>query len=1091
MVTFLKLSLLTSSSFQFRFIDNWLKGRFRGLGQLVGKHPGPFILVPVILSVLCGSGMLGVEYNTDQDYLMTPTNGDGNKEKAIAESFFPTNFSDFDAPRSFNFGLYGYVMVTTKDGRSSILQPQIWDEVRKLEDLIVAISVEHEGKKYTYKDICAKWSGKCYTNSLLSFADTFAVFSEGVFRDSVENYYNNHSDKFGFEIANNISRLSEFTSKEIIDGVEKIRFLTNTTRDIISQNLDVLSTAVDGLNDLTVDLASQYKTHLAPSFSGISLPGYLGGITVQNQSIENFDMCQILSFMRGENKTREELDPDCGHPLEIYSTITDIYQHAESEVLSSKLILDKINMQIKDVLHALSFKESAEKFLGLVANVSTSIEGFAKKVQQLAKVPGDQIEINKMLEAEAVLIGGLIDSDTFPIVGEKWENEFIRMIDALATNYTNIDVSPVVSNSLRFEMARSVEKIKPILAVNTLAVLIFCMLVCCTKEVTTSKPWVGLAGVISTLAGSGAGFGICIYAGAEFTSFNYGAIFILLGIGMDSTFMLLNAWHRTDRKASVPERMGDTMAEAGVSILITNTTNILSFLIAISAPYPYVKIFCLYTGVCLLLVFIFHITFFAGCLALSGYTEEGDRSGVTLRHVPTEELTKYQQCLCLRTASYTIKKTQEEKRREEKERQDVLTGILGKAVRSTNVRISVLFLYFCYLAVCFYGICNVVVYFDKTKLIMYDSTMKKFVDVEDRLFRDKSFSISVIIRGDVNYTDEATLDRIETFLGRLEDSVYINEHLTKSWLKDFQTFTFLNSTDMVKQTEEDFVTSVHKFYQEQSVNSPYRLDVAYNPNITRIVASRFLIQGQNIRDTKAEEHMVLELRSICNDVNSQPGGMKVSVFNSYFPYTDQYLTIFDQSIQTILLTGVIVVAVSLILLPDTISAVSAMFSIISTLVGCLGLMSMWGIVLDGITLINLIMCIGFSVDFSAHFCYNYIEHRHTPGVDQEEVVERTMLCVYKPVLQGALSTLLGVIGMLYAPSYSFIIFFKVMFIVICLGLFHSLVLVPLFFRFILDLSKVADKRLSDIWHLGIFSALSKRRKEEELKSDPFKTINHM
>ena len=1035
--------------------------------------------------------MLGVEYTTDQDYLMTPTNGDGNKEKAIAESYFPTNFSDFDAPRSFNFGLYGYVMVTTRDGRSSILQPQIWDEVRKLEDLIVAISVEHEGKTYTYKDICAKWSGKCYTNSLLSFADTFAVVSEGVFRDSVENYYKNHSDKFGFEIANNISKLSEYTSKEIIDGVEKIRFLTNTTRDMISQNLEVLSTAVDGLNDLTMDLASQYKTHLAPSFTGISLPGYLGGITVQNQSIENFDVCQILSFMRGENKTREELGPDCGHPLEIYSTITDIYQHAESEVLSSKLILDKINMQIKDVLHALSFKESAEKFLGLVANVSTSIEGFAKKVQLLAKVPGDQIEINKMLEAEAVLIGGLIDSDTFPIVGEKWENEFIRTIENLASNYTNIEVAPVVSNSLRFEMSRSVEKIKPILAINTLIILLFCMAVCCTKEVTTSKPWLGLAGLISTLAGSGSGFGICVYSGADFTSFNYGAIFILLGIGMDSTFMLLNAWHRTDRKASVPERLGDTMAEAGVSILITNTTNILSFLIAISAPYPYVKIFCLYTGVCLLVVFIFHITFFAGCLALSGHHEEDNRSGVTLRHVPTDEVTKYQQCLCLKTASYTIKKTQEEKRREEKERQDALAAVLGKAVRSSTVRVSVLFLYLFYLTVCFYGICNVVVYFDKTKLIMYDSVMKKFVDVEDRLFRDKSFSISVIVRGDINYTDEATLERIESFLGRLEDSVYINEHLTKSWLEDFRTFTFLNSTNMVNQTEEDFVKSVHKFYKEQSVNSPYRLDVAYNPSITRIIASRFLIQGQNIRDTKAEEHMVLELRSICDDVNNQPGGMKVSVFNSYFPYTDQYLTIFDQSIQTILLTGVIVVAVSLILLPDTISAVSAMFSIISTLVGCLGLMSMWGIVLDGITLINLIMCIGFSVDFSAHFCYNYIEHRHTAGVEQEEVVERTMLCVYKPVLQGALSTLLGVIGMLYAPSPSFVIFFKVMFIVICLGLLHSLILVPLFFRFILDLAKIRDNQFSDIWHLGVFTAFSKSRKEEEINSDPFKGINHM
>merc|ERR1712129_537356 len=127
-----------------------------------------------------------------------------------------------------------------------------------------------------------------------------------------------------------------------------------------------------------------------------------------------------------------------------------------------------------------------------------------------------------------------------------------------------------------------------------------------------------------------------------------------------------------------------------------------------------------------------------------------------------------------------------------------------------------------------------------------------------------------------------------------------------------------------------------------------------------------------------QENMVTELREICNEINTQ-SSMKVSVYNGEFPYTDQYLTIFDQSIQTILLTGVIVVGVSLVLLPDPISALSAIFSIISTLAGCLGLMSIWGIVLDGMT---LIMCIGFRVDFSAHFCYNFIEPRHTAGLDQ-------------------------------------------------------------------------------------------------------------
>ena len=53
--------------------------------------------------------------------------------------------------------------------------------------------------------------------------------------------------------------------------------------------------------------------------------------------------------------------------------------------------------------------------------------------------------------------------------------------------------------------------------------------------------------------------------------------------------------------------------------------------------------------------------------------------------------------------------------------------------------------------------------------------------------------------------------------------------------------------------------------------------------------------------------------------------------------------------------------------------------------------------------------------------------------------------------QGAISTLLGVVGMLYAPSEAFVIFFKMIFVVISLGVLHSLLLVPTFLSFVLDL----------------------------------------
>ena len=72
-------------------------------------------------------------------------------------------------------------------------------------------------------------------------------------------------------------------------------------------------------------------------------------------------------------------------------------------------------------------------------------------------------------------------------------------------------------------------------------------------------------------------------------------------------------------------------------------------------------------------------------------------------------------------------------------------------------------------------------------------------------------------------------------------------------------------------------------------------------------------------------------------------------------------------------------------------------------------------------------------------------------VSKDEIVERTLVSVAKPIVQGASSTILGVIGMIYAPSYAFVIFFKMILIVIGLSVTHSLVLVPLFLKFVLDL----------------------------------------
>ena len=90
-------------------------------------------------------------------------------------------------------------------------------------------------------------------------------------------------------------------------------------------------------------------------------------------------------------------------------------------------------------------------------------------------------------------------------------------------------------------------------------------------------------------------------------------------------------------------------------------------------------------------------------------------------------------------------------------------------------------------------------------------------------------------------------------------------------------------------------------------------------------------------------------------------------------------------------------------------------------------------------MIQLIMCIGFSVDFSAHISYAYLAAKaDTPDGRVKE-------CLYSlglPIVQGGLSTIISIVPLVLAPSYIFVTFFKTVFLVIFFGATHGIFLLP-------------------------------------------------
>lgn len=116
-------------------------------------------------------------------------------------------------------------------------------------------------------------------------------------------------------------------------------------------------------------------------------------------------------------------------------------------------------------------------------------------------------------------------------------------------------------------------------------------------------------------------------------------------------------------------------------------------------------------------------------------------------------------------------------------------------------------------------------------------------------------------------------------------------------------------------------------------------------------------------------------------------------------------------------------------------------------------------------MINLILCIGFSVDYSAHITYAYISsEQKDPDIRMRNALHSLGL----PIAQGSVSTLLGIVVLNAAPSYIFTVFFKTVFLVILFAAVHGLLLLPVLLS------------LTDGWCSGA----EKGAKESKPEKDP-------
>ena len=103
------------------------------------------------------------------------------------------------------------------------------------------------------------------------------------------------------------------------------------------------------------------------------------------------------------------------------------------------------------------------------------------------------------------------------------------------------------------------------------------------------------------------------------------------------------------------------------------------------------------------------------------------------------------------------------------------------------------------------------------------------------------------------------------------------------------------------------------------------------------------------------------------------------------------------TIQCVSVAVVVMMLIALVFIPSPVCSLWVAFSIVSIELGVLGFMTLWGVSLDSISMINLIMCIGFSVDFSAHISYHFMSR--DAAMTPAERVEDSMFALGLPIVQ--------------------------------------------------------------------------------------------
>ncbi|KAK3100527.1 hypothetical protein FSP39_021363 [Pinctada imbricata] len=634
--------------------------------------------------------------------------------------------------------------------------------------------------------------------------------------------------------------------------------------------------------------------------------------------------------------------------------------------------------------------------------------------------------------------------DEYTSLSKQWELKFEETIPSFSES--GLDIAFVHSNSRNTELGSSTTGDIKYFSVTFTLMITYASIASIGLNMNTVawRPLLSLGGVLATILAIGAALGFASLIGLKFVSIVGAMPFLVVGIGIDDVFILMsgmadacgNPSARTNDHP-ISQKLYLTLKSSGIAITITSLTDFLAFGIGASSVFLSVQNFCITTGLAVLFCYFNQLFFFVPCIVINERRVEENRhffcciKRLKAKDEDTDTRSRRSILCC---SGHLPQKRDEFDGPLEKFPKIVIKAL----IRRLPCRIIIFIFFMGYLGLSIYGVVNLKQGLELRNLATTDSYYYKYTTWDDSYFRE-DIPVSFVVRSSVDYSSENVIRQMETLLQKVKQESNIISNFEINWLTSYQNTPLFNSSD-----ESAFISSLRVFLNTPSGLS-FNTDLVFDSQHTKILASRFYVLSDDVKDSTKQGKLMLRMRELASESD-----LPVFAYSPAFIFFEQYVQILPATLQTVGIAIAVMFFITAVFMPQPLMVLLVTVTLVMILVGIFGFMYFWDLTLSSITMIHLVMTVGFSVDFSAHICHAYLSVSVSDADsdtivvnERHERVEKAIDRSGGPIINAALSSIIGILMLTLSSSYIFQSFFKMMFLVILFGLTHSILLLPI------------------------------------------------